>query len=106
MLCQWVLSWLLPRRGAALGVLLWEGAALSCPVGRALPVQGTQPGISQPESFLPMGAAWHPVAGMTPTSWCSLEKQLGATRPCCCQVSPVQLTTKFPTFPLPSCSRS
>lgn len=104
MLCQWVLSWLLPRSGAALGVLLWEGAALSCSVGRALPVQGTQSRISQPGYSLPMGAVWHPVAGMTPTSQCSLEKQLGATRPCCCQVSPVQLShssCQAPHFPPP-----
>lgn len=90
--CQWVLSWLLPRCGAALGVLLWEGAALSCSVGRALSVQSTQSGISQPGCFLPMGAAWHPVAGVTPTSQCSLEKQLGAPRACCCQTSSVQLS--------------
>lgn len=56
-LCQWVLSWLLPRCGAALGVLLREGAALSCSVGRALCVQAF-PSLGASCPWVQRGTQW------------------------------------------------
>lgn len=76
------------------GTVLAAAPMWGCPGGAAvgggcpelLCGQGTQPGISQAGCFLPMGAAWHPVARMTPTSQFSLEKQRGAV------FHPVQLS--------------